>query len=1072
MPLPSSRRIAAGRALAAHARRLLGSALVLAAAASCGDGTGPKPGPGNPVPTIGGVNPSALLEGSDSVTVTVNGAGFVSGSVVRLNGTARPTVFASATQLTTVIPASAMAQAGTLEVTVFNPAPGGGASGAVSLPVNRPAPSITVLDPSVATLQGGPFHLTVSGAGFSPSSIVRWNGQDRPTNFVNPGRLNAHISAADVQAAGTAQVTVFSPAPGGGVSNAVAMPVQNRAPVLTSVNPAVVPQGSVAFSLGVLGSGFIPGSVVRWNGQDRPTTYMNPGQLLAQISAADVAAADTVEITIFTPAPGGGVSGTVLLPVINPAPLLTHLNPGVVMQGEGDFVIQVTGAGFTPNSVVRWNGQDRPTTFAGPGHLTVQIFAADVAAVDTAEVVVVNPPPGGGTSGALPFVVILRPNPTPVLAAISPNVTVAEVGASFTLTGSGFMVGSVVTIGGFQPDVTIVSPTELRFALAAENVPNAGFAEVSVTNPAPGGGLSNRLSLRVENPAPVLTSLSPATATAGADSQVVRLTGSGFVRGSAVWVGFMPRVPRRISATELEIVLTAGELQQATSYGIYVTNAEPGGGTSATRTLTVQNPVPTAQAVSPSQAAAGQDSLVVRVTGSNFVQGSTVHFEGSARPTRPVGDDELEAVLTATDLEQVRTAALTVVNPAPGGGTSPPVSLVLVAPVPVLSSLPSNGASAGRPGYPLVVHGEGFLRSSVVQVNGTTRSTRYISSTRLETNVTSADVASPGRVEVTVHTPGGGTSAVRQIVVRTPGSTAATSVDTVALPAADMVYDSRSARIYASIPASPQAGVYGNTVVAIDPATGQVTGQVGVGSNPGVLALSDDGSTLWVALNGSGSVRRLSLPGLTPGLTFSLNGNVAEEMKVMPGRPGTVAISLSNTCCSPRHEGVAVYDEGVRRSQVTGGHTGSNSIVFGESSPVLYGYNTETTEFGFRTLAVTASGVTETRTTRNLIDGFGVRIRFAQGRVYSTGGEVLDAGRHERAGTLGPGGADVLVDAGLGRAFFSVSGQVVVYDLNTFQQLGTVSAGAMGRLVRWGANGLAVSDGTRIILIRTPIAGT
>ncbi len=49
-------------------------------------------------------------------------------------------------------------------------------------------------------------------------SVVRWNGADRPTTFVSINRLTAQIPASDLLTAGTAEVTVFSPAPGGGLS--------------------------------------------------------------------------------------------------------------------------------------------------------------------------------------------------------------------------------------------------------------------------------------------------------------------------------------------------------------------------------------------------------------------------------------------------------------------------------------------------------------------------------------------------------------------------------------------------------------------------------------------------------------------------------------------------------------------------------------------------------------------------------------------------------------------------------------------------------------------------------------
>jgi hypothetical protein len=63
--------------------------------------------------------------------------------------------------------------------------------------------------------------LTVNGTGFVSNSVVRWNGADRTTSFVNDTQVTAQIAAADVSSSGSAAVTVFNPAPGGGLSNSV-----------------------------------------------------------------------------------------------------------------------------------------------------------------------------------------------------------------------------------------------------------------------------------------------------------------------------------------------------------------------------------------------------------------------------------------------------------------------------------------------------------------------------------------------------------------------------------------------------------------------------------------------------------------------------------------------------------------------------------------------------------------------------------------------------------------------------------------------------------------------------------
>jgi hypothetical protein len=87
------------------------------------------------------------------------------------------------------------------------------------------APTLASLNPNSALIGSPAFTLTVNGANFNTGSVVRWNGSDRITSFVSTTRLTANIPASDLSAAGAASVTVFTPAPGGGVSNALSFTV-------------------------------------------------------------------------------------------------------------------------------------------------------------------------------------------------------------------------------------------------------------------------------------------------------------------------------------------------------------------------------------------------------------------------------------------------------------------------------------------------------------------------------------------------------------------------------------------------------------------------------------------------------------------------------------------------------------------------------------------------------------------------------------------------------------------------------------------------------------------------------
>ncbi len=100
----------------------------------------------NPVPLIGQpLVPGAAVPGGPAFTLTVNGTGFVSGSIVQWNGSARVTHFVSGDSLTADIPATDIAKAGTSAVSVVNPGPGGGTSEVVFFPINTSEASVSLV---------------------------------------------------------------------------------------------------------------------------------------------------------------------------------------------------------------------------------------------------------------------------------------------------------------------------------------------------------------------------------------------------------------------------------------------------------------------------------------------------------------------------------------------------------------------------------------------------------------------------------------------------------------------------------------------------------------------------------------------------------------------------------------------------------------------------------------------------------------------------------------------------------------------------------------------------------------
>ena len=121
----------------------------------------------------------------------------------------------------------------------------------------NPVPVITSTAPTSAIVASGAFTLTVQGSGFVSSSVVRWNGSNRSTTYINSTELRAAIVAEDVASAGTAQLTVFSPGPGGGVSPGAPFSITSSISNLMVGSTNVAPGQTVSVTLtnGYGGSG-------------------------------------------------------------------------------------------------------------------------------------------------------------------------------------------------------------------------------------------------------------------------------------------------------------------------------------------------------------------------------------------------------------------------------------------------------------------------------------------------------------------------------------------------------------------------------------------------------------------------------------------------------------------------------------------------------------------------------------------------------------------------------------------------------------------------------------------------
>jgi hypothetical protein len=501
----------------------------------------------NPAPAISATDPTHVRANSGPLKLVVIGTGFSTFSVVRWNGSDRPTRLISTTKLEASIGGSDLLAEGTAQLGVYTPGPGGGTSAPLLFTID-PTATLTVSASAVAP--GSPATVTLTN-GFGGSddwlalartdavgtSVLQWT-------YVGAGVTTRTWTVTMPETVGTYEFRLFI---GHGTLMATSPTITvdaslNPAPVVNSLSPASALAGGAALTLTVNGSKFLAGSVVRWNGASRPTTFVSATQLRASIGAGDIAVAGTATVTVFTPTPGGGVSAPLAF-TIRDTPALAVSTTSI--QGGSSLTVTLTngtgGSGdwFAFASVGAANNTYLQYTYVGNG-VTTRTWT--VTAPST---------PGpyefrlfgnyGYTRLATSPTVTVLPGP-PVISSLSPAGAPVG-GASFTLTldGSGFTSTSVVRWNGGNRVTTFVSSGRIRASIPASDLTAIGAAQVTVFEPATGLTSATR-SFPIQT-APVLT----ASATTMTTGTAVTVTLTGGFGGSSDWLAFAPTTASDVS---------------------------------------------------------------------------------------------------------------------------------------------------------------------------------------------------------------------------------------------------------------------------------------------------------------------------------------------------------------------------------------------------------------------------------------------------------------------------------------------------------------------------------------------
>jgi len=778
---------------------------------------------------------------------------------------------------------------------------------------------------------------------------------------------------------------------------------------------------------------------------------------------------------------GGGGGG-------NNAPTITSISPTSVPAGSASFTLTVNGTGFISTTTIQVGTVDEQTSYVSSTQVTASVPAAQVVSGGQLAVIALN---GTSSSGSGTPINLSVDNPAPTITQVSPSSLLAgNPSATLTVTGTGFVPTTAIDVNGAARATTYTSSTQVSVALNASDIASSGNLSITAVNSAPGGGTSSATTVAVTNPFPIIGQVSPDYALASATTPMVTLTGAGFVSNSVAQLNGVSMTTTFVSSTQLNFSVPAQSTSQIET--LTVVNPSPGGGTSQGYNFWVlaSQPAPVITQISPTQLVVGSGPTEITVTGSNLVEQvenyqyfttGTVLWNGTPLVTSgyPFGNSQvLYAQVPANLLTASGTATITVNSITSNPASSNSVNLPIVnPPPPTLTSIYPAGGPINT-STQVSLDGTGFESGSTVQLNGVTVPSQYVNSTELTTTIPASAVMTPGNVNVTVTTPapGGGTTSPMAFTAY------------VSLTSNNMIYNPSDGLLYASVPGSVPG--MGNSVVGVDPVTGNIPRQIWVGSNPNKLALSTDGTQLFVGLDGAASVAQVNLSTGEVVNQFSVGGGegiynppfTALYLAAVPGSPNSVAVVANGSVYGG--SGVTIYDSGVARANTSDSlGYGSGPLCFGSTATALYLWGPS----GLVQLTVGPTGITAGSVLNSTSNDYynTANIQYDKGSIYLSDGEVLNATTGALLGTFyssastaanGP----VVSDSTLGLAFIAGGGtlnggsQVLAFSESSFDPTGNITfygmnSGAAEAIVRWGQDGVAVSSGTQIFIFQSPL---
>ncbi|MBA2553452.1 MAG: hypothetical protein H0V10_07125, partial [Geodermatophilaceae bacterium] len=608
-------------------------------------------------------------------------------------------------------------------------------------------------------------------------------------------------------------------------------------------------------------------------------------------------------------------------------PIVTGASPNTVGLGANGAPVTISGENFLPTSTVTLTGTLKllGTSYVDAETLVITVNALGLTTLGPNDVTVTNP--GIGSDSCLACLTVV-PRPQPLSA--SPVLATGATAATVTITGTAFKPGSVVNItggSGVTLTTTYVSATTLRLSVTVFKTATLGVYDVKVINPDGGVGFCTGCFRVIAGP--TVTSMSPDSVAKGSTTNVT-INGTDFAAGATLTPpsGVTFANVAVVNSTTITARLTVAATRSRIN-GLLVTVVNPASAGSGSGGCNCLN-IATMLTVDDAAATVGDGGPVdmaftVRLDASvqaqvrvdyRAVAGSATlgtDFGGTTGTlTFPPGVTVLPVTVTIlrdSGFEPVETFTLVLSNPV-NGALQDGVAVGTIthngsaAAAPVLTGLSPDTVGPGASARELTLDGRNFEPNTTVSSLGngvTITGTTYVNQSTMRITVSTWATLTPQTRDVTVSTPGAGSStcagclrvtakpnptaagpslatgATQRIVTVTgtdfkSGSAAVFQGGTGAKVTGTEYVSGTSLRLTVDITATASVGQFDVKVTNPDGGIGSCTGCFTVTAGPTVVSMTPPtvlrGTTLSVTIAGTRFVNGAQVVG-PAGVTFT-----------------------------------------------------------------------------------------------------------------------------------------------------------------------------------------------------------